>query len=62
MHKTVALTATVVLAIAGALGYHFATTPTQAPASSYVLLDGSTTDTSAFRGRVTLVNFWPRVA
>ncbi len=58
MNKTIALTAAVVLATAGAFGYHFATAPTQAPASSYVLLDGSTTDTSAFKGRVTLVNFW----
>ena len=32
--------------------------PRQAPASSFVLLDGSKRQTSDFRGHVTLVNFW----
>ena len=31
---------------------------TSAPASRFVLLDGSTVDTASFRGKVTLVNFW----
>lgn len=30
----------------------------EAPASTFVLLDGSRLETKDFRGRVTLVNFW----
>ena len=33
-------------------------TQDMAPASRFVLLDGSTVDTASFRGKVTLVNFW----
>lgn len=35
-----------------------ATGITNAPESSFVLLDGSKTNTADFKGRVTLVNFW----
>ncbi len=52
--------AAVVLAIGvGAyLAMDHARAPSTAPASSFVLLDGSTRTTADFKGRVTLVNFW----
>ncbi len=49
-----ALLAVVVIAAAVYLG----TGRTAAPASSFVLLDGSTRTTADLKGRVTLVNFW----
>lgn len=49
-----ALLAVVVIAAAVYLG----TGRTTAPASSFVLLDGSTRTTADLKGRVTLVNFW----
>lgn len=58
MNKLLTFAAAAVLVTAGALGYHVMTAPTAAPAAQYVLLDGSTIDTQALKGRVTLVNFW----
>ena len=42
----------------GLLGLAGCGTQEQAPASRFVLLDGSTVDTASFRGKVVLVNFW----
>ena len=42
----------------GLLGLAGCGTQDQAPASRFVLLDGSTVDTASFRGKVVLVNFW----
>ncbi|MEJ7932139.1 TlpA disulfide reductase family protein [Ramlibacter sp. AN1015] len=49
--------AAVVLAVAAA-AVVLGTGSTPAPASSFVLLDGSTRTTEDLRGKVTLVNFW----
>ncbi len=49
--------ATVAILATGALWYGFAGT-TNAPNSSFVLLDGSSKTTADLRGKVTLVNFW----
>ena len=48
------------LALAVGLGLFFQTNPSTsvAPNSNFVLLDASTTTTEAFKGKVTLVNFW----
>ncbi|MGY8905149.1 MAG: TlpA family protein disulfide reductase [Burkholderiales bacterium] len=51
----IALTAAL-LATAGAAVW--LSGPTAAPESTFVLLDGSKNSTSAFKGKVTLVNFW----
>jgi peroxiredoxin len=45
-----------VLAISGGIYLNSGTSP--APASSFVLLDGSSKTTAQLKGRVTLVNFW----
>ncbi|WP_189689372.1 TlpA family protein disulfide reductase [Pseudorhodoferax aquiterrae] len=58
MKKLYSLAAVAVLLTAGALGYHVMAALTPAPDAKYVLLDGSTVDTQAMKGRVTLVNFW----
>ncbi len=58
MKKIPLLATAAALVTAGVLGYYVATSPQPAPAAQYVLLDGSRTDTQAFKGRVTLVNFW----
>ena len=46
------------LLVAGALGLSGCASGDEAPASSFVLLDGSTTTTADLKGKVTLVNFW----
>lgn len=48
--------AAAVLAIS--LGVFLSTGTSAAPQTSFVLLDGSKTDTSQLKGKVTLVNFW----
>jgi peroxiredoxin len=52
--------AAVVLAmgIGGALTYQSLTGFEKLPEVSYTLLDGSTSNTSQLRGKVTLINFW----
>jgi peroxiredoxin len=53
-------TLTVLLALGGAgmLGLGGSAAGDEAPASNYVLLDGTTTTTEQLKGKVTLVNFW----
>jgi peroxiredoxin len=58
MNKLLTFAAAAVLVTAGAIGYRVMTAPTPAPQAQYVLLDGTTIDTQALKGRVTLVNFW----
>ncbi|WIT12816.1 TlpA disulfide reductase family protein [Paucibacter sediminis] len=60
--KTSRMLASVVMvaALGGAawLGYQSLAKKEQAPAVHYVLLDGSKVDSSAWAGKVVLVNFW----
>ncbi|RCW74690.1 TlpA family protein disulfide reductase [Pseudorhodoferax soli] len=58
MKKLYSFAAVAALLAAGAFGYHAMVASTPAPDARYVLLDGSTVDTQAMKGRVTLVNFW----
>jgi peroxiredoxin len=51
-----AAAAAAVLAIAA--GVYFTSGSTTAPASTFVLLDGSSQSTADLKGKVTLVNFW----
>jgi peroxiredoxin len=44
--------------IAAGGAFYFATAADTAPASTFVLLDGSKKSTDDLKGRVTLVNFW----
>ena len=46
------------LVAAAAVGLSGCASGDEAPASSFVLLDGSTTTTADLKGKVTLVNFW----
>ncbi|MFC3684762.1 TlpA family protein disulfide reductase [Hydrogenophaga luteola] len=46
------------LVVATALGLSGCASGDEAPASSFVLLDGTTTTTADLKGKVTLVNFW----
>ena len=48
--------AAAVLAVGAAIFLGSGSTP--APLTTFVLLDGSKTDTTQFKGKVTLVNFW----
>ncbi len=57
MKKLIYAAATVVALIAGA-GVYLSTGTETAPASTFVLLDGSKQRTADFKGKVTLVNFW----
>ncbi len=57
MKKIVYATAfAVALAVGG--GVYFSTGTEAAPASTFVLLDGSKKSTNDLKGKVTLVNFW----
>lgn len=46
------------LLVTAALGLSGCASGDEAPASSFVLLDGTTTTTADLKGKVTLVNFW----
>jgi peroxiredoxin len=46
------------VAVAVAAYVYMGTGITTAPASTFVLLNGSKIDTASFKGKVTLVNFW----
>ncbi len=45
-------------ALAVGIALYLATAVTQAPSSTFVLLDGSSRSAADLKGRVTLVNFW----
>ena len=56
--KKVLYVAALAFALAVGTGVYWGTRSDPAPQSSFVLLDGSRTDTAAMQGKVTLVNFW----
>lgn len=58
MKKPVIVTAALVLALAVGVGVYLNTGVSAAPASTFVLLDGSKKSTDDLKGKVTLVNFW----
>lgn len=57
MKKSIVVAA-VVLAVVAGTGAYYQNSNSAAPASSFVLLDGSRTSSADMKGRVTLVNFW----
>lgn len=57
MKRNLLIAAIVAACAVGVTGY-FWNGEAQAPASTFVLLDGSQKQTSDLKGRVTLVNFW----
>ncbi|GAA4351258.1 TlpA disulfide reductase family protein [Variovorax defluvii] len=57
MKKLIAAAA-VVIALAAGVGIYLNTGVSAAPASTFVLLDGSKKSTEDLKGKVTLVNFW----
>lgn len=50
--------AALVIALAAGAGVYLSTGVSAAPASTFVLLDGSKKSTEDLKGKVTLVNFW----
>jgi peroxiredoxin len=58
MKKPLAIAATLALALAVGVGVYLQTGVATAPASTFVLLDGSKKSTEDLKGKVTLVNFW----
>ena len=52
------IVATVAVALALGLGLFLNSGPSEAPQTSFVLLDGAKKSTSDMKGKVTLVNFW----
>jgi peroxiredoxin len=56
--KIVVYAAATALALAVGVGVYVNTGATAAPASTFVLLDGSKKSTEDLKGKVTLVNFW----
>lgn len=56
--KKVVCTAAVAIALAVGVGVYLSTGVSAAPASTFVLLDGSKKSTDDLKGKVTLVNFW----
>jgi peroxiredoxin len=58
MKKSFWLLPAAALAVGAALLWQSATVASVAPNSNFVLLDASKTTTAAFKGKVTLVNFW----
>ncbi|SFM96635.1 TlpA disulfide reductase family protein [Variovorax sp. OV329] len=58
MKKNVIAAAALALALAVGVGVYFNTGVSAAPASTFVLLDGSRKSTEDLKGKVTLVNFW----
>ena len=57
MKKIIYLAAFAGVLAVGGIAYELNSAP-MAPPSSFVMLDGSKQDTSSFKGKVTLVNFW----
>ena len=56
--KKVVYTAAVAIALAAGVGVYLSSGVSAAPASTFVLLDGSKKSTEDLKGKVTLVNFW----
>jgi len=56
--KKVIFAAAIALALAAGVGVYLNTGVSTAPASTFVLLDGSRKSTEDLKGKVTLVNFW----
>ena len=56
--KKVIFAAATALALAIGVGVYLNTGVSAAPASTFVLLDGSHKTSAEFKGKVTLVNFW----
>ncbi len=56
--KKVVYAAATAIALAAGIGVYLSTGATAAPASTFVLLDGSKKSTEDLKGKVTLVNFW----
>jgi len=56
--KKVVYAAAVAIALAVGAGAYLNTGSEAAPASTFVLLDGSKQSAADFKGKVTLVNFW----
>lgn len=58
MKKNAVIAATLAIALAVGAGIYMQTGVAAAPASTFVLLDGSKKSTDDLKGKVTLVNFW----
>lgn len=58
MNKRLGIALAVVVAIVAAAAVFMGTGQAAAPASTFVLLDGSKQTTADLKGKVTLVNFW----
>ena len=58
MKKNAVIAAAVALALTVGVGVYMNTGTEAAPASTFVLLDGSKKSTDDLKGKVTLVNFW----
>lgn len=58
MKKNAVIATALALALAAGVGIYMNTGVSAAPASTFVLLDGSKKSTEDLKGKVTLVNFW----
>ena len=56
--KKIVFAAATAIALAAGIGVYLSTGADAAPASTFVLLDGSKKSTEDLTGKVTLVNFW----
>lgn len=56
--KKIIYAAAIAIALAVGVGVYLGTGVSAAPASTFVLLDGSKKSTDDLKGKVTLVNFW----
>ena len=56
--KKIFYAAAIAVALAGGVGVYLNSGVSAAPASTFVLLDGSKKSTDDLKGKVTLVNFW----
>ena len=56
--KKIISAAAIAIALAVGVGVYLNTGVSAAPASTFVLLDGSKKSTDDLKGKVTLVNFW----
>jgi peroxiredoxin len=56
--KKLVIPAAIAIALAAGVGVYLSTGVSAAPASTFVLLDGSKKSTDDLKGKVTLVNFW----